>query len=233
MSRVLWGYDVSPFSDKVQRALRWKGLEFAWREVLVSKTGRYKSVSPTGKFPVLDDTGTLVRDSTDILRYLDAIYPERSLLPDDPRDRALAVILEDWADESLYFFDLTMRAWPQNREWFVRDLLHHESALPRRVLGALIPGALAKAAKSQGRGRRSEAEVAAELAALYDALEALLTGAEWLAGPRLSSADLAVRAMLNVLDRTLEGKALRESRPALNGWCARTDTNASPEGLSV
>jgi glutathione S-transferase len=101
--------------------------------------------------------------------------------PDDPRDAGLATILEDWADESLYFYDLTMRPWPQNREWFVRDLLHHEpKGFGRTLLERLIPGALQKVTKAQGLGRKSEATVVSDLTGLYDALEACWpTGIGW------------------------------------------------------
>jgi glutathione S-transferase len=75
--------------------------------------------------------------------------------------------------------------------------------------------------------------VTTDLAVQYDALEALLTGSDWLAGPRISTADLSVRVMTNVLERTKEGKALLEARPALHDWAKRVDAAAPPEGLSV
>lgn len=234
MSIILYQFEISPFADKVRRALRWKGLAFETHEIRLTKRARYRQLSPTGKFPVLVHDGQTIVDSTDILRYLDARFPEKRLAPDDPRDAALATIIEDWADESLYFYDLTMRPWPQNRAWFVRDLLAHEPpGLVRNLLAGAIPGAIAKVAKSQGLGRKDDATVVADLAALYDALEALLSGGDWLAGPRLSQADLAVRAMVNVLDRTVEADALRRTRPALDAWCRRVDAEAPAEGVSA
>jgi glutathione S-transferase len=234
MALTLYQYELSPYADKVRRVLRLKGLAFDTVEVPVSKPGKHKSVSPTGKFPVLVHDGRTIVDSTDIVRYLDAAFPAPRVAPDDPRDAALATILEDWADEALYFYDLTMRNWPQNREWFIRDLLHFEKpGLVRSLLAALVPGALGKATKAQGLGRKSEATVVADLSAQYDALAGLLEGREWLAGPRLSTADLAVRVMTNVLERTLEAKALLEARPALLAWARWVDAAAPPEGLSV
>jgi glutathione S-transferase len=234
MSITLYQFEISPYADKVRRALRWKGLDFETHEIRLTRRNRYRQLSPTGKFPVIVHDGQTIVDSTDILRFLDARFPEKPLRPDDPRDAALATILEDWADESLYFFDLTMRPWPQNRAWFVNDLLAHEPpGLVRTLLAGAIPGAIAKLAKSHGLGRKSEATVVADLAALYDALETLVSGADWLAGPRLSGADLSVRAMVNVLDRTVEAAALRKTRPALDAWCRRVDAEAPAEGLSA
>jgi glutathione S-transferase len=234
MTITLWQYEISPYADKVRRALDLKKLTYQTVEIQVSAAGKFRHVSPTGKFPVIEHDGRHIVDSTDILRYLDATFPEPRLAPDDCRDAALATLLEDWADESLYFYDLTMRAWPRNREWFVADLLAHEPpGFKRNLLAKLIPGALHKGTKAQGLGRKSEATVVADLTALYDALEALLTGHDWLAGPRLSSADLAVRVMVNVLDRTVEAQALMDARPKLRAWADRVDSAAPPKGLSV
>jgi len=233
MGLTLYQYELSPYADKVRRVMWLKGLAFDTVEVPVSKPGKYRALSPTGKFPVLVHDGKTIIDSTDIVRHLDAVFPEPRVAPDDPRDAALATILEDWADEALYFYDLTMRNWPQNRDWFVEDLLHFEKPGPvRSLLKALIPGALLKATKAQGLGRKPEATVVADLAAQYDALAALLQARDWLAGPRLSTADLAVRVMLNVLERTVEGRALLDARPDLSGWAKRVDAAAPPEGLS-
>lgn len=230
---TLYQFEISPYADKVRRALRWKGLDFRVVEVLVSKRQAHRAVSPTGKFPALVHEGRTIVDSTDILRYLDRAFPVPRLAPDHPRDLALATLLEDWADESLYFYDLTMRPWPQNRQWFVADLLAHERGMARGILARAIPGAIARVARAQGLGRKSEETVVADLAALYDALEAWFDGADWLAGPRLSNADLAVRVMTNVLDRTVEGKVLRAERPRLDAWSRRVDAAAPPEGISV
>ncbi|MFQ3594549.1 MAG: glutathione S-transferase family protein [Sphingomonadaceae bacterium] len=233
MTITLYQFEISPYADKVRRALRYKDLAFEVVEVLVSKRNAHKAVSPTGKFPALVHDGRTIVDSSDILRYLDRTFPKPQLAPDSPRDAALATILEDWADESLYFYDLTMRPWPQNRAWFVSDLLAHEKGLARAVLAKAIPGAIAKVAAAQGLGRKRPDVVVSDLTALYDALDGWLDGETWLAGPRLSSADIAVRVMVNVLDRTVEGARLRAERVRLDQWCRRVDEAAPPEGLSI
>lgn len=222
MKPVLYQYRISPFCDKVRRAMQLKGI--AWESVEVPIIpGKYKAISPTGKFPAVDFGGTVIVDSTAIVAHLDRLVPAPALIPADPEERADALILEDWADESLYFFDLTMRNWPRNRQWFVDDLLHAEAGLKRRVMAAMIPGALRKVATTQGLGRKSEAQVTAELAGHYDSLNAKLARRDWLVGNAISIADIAVRSMVFVLDRTVEGKALTTARPALVAWSARVD----------
>ncbi len=223
MTPILYQFRISPYCDKVRRAMRLKGLAWQTVEVPIAPPGKFKHISPTGKFPAVDFGGEIAVDSTDILARLEALVPTPALFPADARDRAEALILEDWADESLYFFDLTMRNWPQNRMSFLDDLLHAESGLKRRVIAAVTPGVVRGQARAQGLGRKSEAAVVADLARHYDALAARLDGRDWLVGDAISIADIAVRAMVFVLDRTIEGRALTQARPGLDAWSRRVD----------
>jgi glutathione S-transferase len=234
MAPTLYQFELSPYADKVRRVMRLKGVAFDTVEVPVTSPGKYRHISPTGKFPAIVAEGKTIVDSTDICRWLELQFPAPRIAPESARDAALATILEDWADEALYFYDLTMRNWPQNREWFIDDLLHHvKPGVARNLLARLIPGALLKATKAQGLGRKTEATVVADLAAQFDALAELVADGGWLAGPRMSTADIAVRVMLNVIERAKEGQALLEARPALLNWARRVDVAAPPEGLSI
>src|SRR5439155_19270186 len=99
---ILYSYNVSPYAAKVRAALRYKGLPF--REEIVHPLGRRRLRKLSGQLlvPVLvDRDGTVVHDSTRILAYLDEKYPERSLTPADPGERARARLLEELADEGL------------------------------------------------------------------------------------------------------------------------------------
>lgn len=227
---TLWQYEISPFSDKVRRALHFKGLSYDIREVLISETGKLKSASPTGKFPVLETGGEFIVDSTDILDYLETLTPESSLTPSNPKDAAHCVILEDWADESLYFYDLTLRSWPQNVEWLLDDLLVYEpKGLKHKLLRTLIPKFMPKATKSQGIGRKEPATVVREIKALFGAIDTLVQENSWLAGSALSRADISVRAMTFVINRAVEGRAAMDELPNLRAWEARVDKLTLPK----
>ncbi|MEM6683228.1 MAG: glutathione S-transferase family protein [Pseudomonadota bacterium] len=221
---TLWQYDISPFSDKVRRAAFYKGLDYDVREVLISETGKLKHISPTGKFPVLETNGQYIVDSTDILAFFEELQPEPSLTPAAPRDAALATILEDWSDESLYFYDLSMRAWPQNMDWFLDDLLRHEpKGWKNWLFRKLIPSQLPKAGKQQGIGRKTQATITKDITSLFTAISALLDGKEWLVGDSLSHADLAVRSMTYVINRAIEGRAALDTLADVRAWEARVD----------
>jgi len=230
---TFWQYEISPFADKVRRAATYKGLSYDVREVLISETGKLKAISPTGKFPVLEVAGRYIVDSTDIFAYLEEHQPEPSLMPSDPRDAALVTIIEDWADESLYFYDLTMRSWPQNVEWLLDDLLRYEpKGWKHSLLRRLIPGSLPKITKKQGLGRKDQDTVVRDVTTLFGAVSAMLEGRDWLVGSQLTAADIAVRSMTFVIDRAVEGRAALDRFENIRAWEARVDalTLAKPSG---
>ena len=107
---TLHQWDISPFCQKVARALRHKGLAFEtvdYNGVLGAKVGR---LSKVGKVPVLDIDGRRLQDSTRIARYLDEHHPGPRLYPADRRERASVELWEDWSDELLYWFEVWFRA---------------------------------------------------------------------------------------------------------------------------
>jgi len=75
MALTLYQYELSPYADKVRRLLRLKGVAYATVEVPVSKPGKFKHISPTGKFPALEHDGRIIVDSSDICRHLDVAPP--------------------------------------------------------------------------------------------------------------------------------------------------------------
>lgn len=232
---TLYQFDISPFCDKVRRVLRLKGLDFRVVEVPPSEAarGRWKAVSPTGKFPVLEHEGRRIFDSTDIVRWLDERFPEPRILPDDPGDRARVHVLEDWADESLYFFEMTMRlAWPENAERWVPILLAAEKPFVRRLLGPLLPRTIRRVTEAQGIGRKGRDDVERELGRHLDALVALLGDGAWLVGDAISLADIAVFAQLFCIRGAITGDEAVAARPALTAWMARVEAAtaaAAPE----
>ena len=126
---VLHQYQVSPFAAKVRRCLYFKGIPFDTVNYGLSGVGKIKKLNPRAKAPFMVHDGLMIPDSTDIIGYLEKTYPEKRLIPADARLSAQASLMEDWADESLYFFDLTMRSWPNNSALLAEDLLLEDKGL--------------------------------------------------------------------------------------------------------
>jgi glutathione S-transferase len=98
----LYQFELSQYSEKVRLILDYKGL--AYRKIEVTPgIGQLELFRLSGqrKVPVLKDGSEIVADSTAIAKYLDRKYPERPLIPIDPQQRALCLLMEEWADESI------------------------------------------------------------------------------------------------------------------------------------
>jgi len=104
MSRPLRivGSFVSPYVRKVLACLNLKGLAYEVDPITpFFGNDEYERVSPLRRIPILIDGDFNICDSSVICAYLDDAYPERPLLPAEPRERAKARWLEEYADTRL------------------------------------------------------------------------------------------------------------------------------------
>ena len=98
----LYQFELSQYSEKVRLILDYKGL--AYRKIEVTPgIGQVELFQMSGqrKAPVLKDGNQIIADSTEIAKYLDRQYPDRPLIPTDPKQRGLCLLIEEWADESI------------------------------------------------------------------------------------------------------------------------------------
>jgi glutathione S-transferase len=229
---TLYQFEISPFCDKVRRILNVKRVPYRIEEVPPSKTlSVVRKLNPAGKLPFLvDDAGTVVADSTDIAYWLEQRHPQPRLVPDDPRERALCHILEDWADESLYFYEMRLRfTLPHNARRFIPELVKHERALVQRLAPLAMPIVLRRTVASQGVGKKPLEIVLRDVERHLDALAGLLSaGNQWLLGDRMTLADLSVFAQLFCIRASDEGGRMVAARPSVADWMARVDGTTAP-----
>lgn len=227
---VVHQYQVSPFAAKVRRCLYYKGIPFDVVNYGLTDVGKVRKLSTAGKAPVLEHDGRMIADSSDIILHLEQCFPERPLLPSDAADKALAHVFEDWADESLYYYDLTMRSWPNNADWLSHDLVLEDAGVMKRLFHYLAPKIIAKQARDQGTGRKSHDSVCEDVGRHFDAIDKLVTVGNWLVGDTVGIADISVVSMLTVLDRAEESRDMMAKLPALSEWRARVDAATLPAG---
>ena len=104
MSRPLTviGSFVSPYVRKVLACLNLKGLPFEVDPITpFYGNDEFRRLSPLCRIPVLVDGNFSASDSSVICAYLDEAYTGHPLLPADPKDRARARWLEEYADTRL------------------------------------------------------------------------------------------------------------------------------------
>jgi glutathione S-transferase len=90
---VLWGFDASTYVRTVKMVLAEKGVT-QFKQVPLNvlqgepKTPEHLTRHPFGKVPVLDHDGVRILETVAIARYLNDVFPGKSLIPATPKDRA-------------------------------------------------------------------------------------------------------------------------------------------------
>ncbi|MEE3000488.1 MAG: glutathione S-transferase family protein [Pseudomonadota bacterium] len=173
--RTLYHLWLSPFSRKVRIVLVEKNLVFQMKvEETWERRHEFLALNPTGKVPVLiESDNTVLSDSMAICEYLEEKYPEPNLLGQNLYDRAEVRRLVAWFDEKC------------NSE--VTNKLLVEKVMKRFL----------------GLGEPNSREIRAAQANIHTHLEYItfLTNRRfWLAGDKLTLADIAAAAHISTID---------------------------------
>lgn len=101
MATRLFNSKFSMFCEKIRIVLAMKKVPYEEVDVKADDRKSLIEFSRQRKVPTMDFDGRCIQDSTDLARHLEDLYPEPSIYPDDPSDKGLCLMLEDWADEDL------------------------------------------------------------------------------------------------------------------------------------
>ena len=90
---ILYNYFRSSTSVRVRIALNLKNIDYQYEALHLRKkehqTDSYLKINPYGLLPTLEfPSGIIINQSLAILEYLDEVYPNPSILPLNPIDRA-------------------------------------------------------------------------------------------------------------------------------------------------
>ena len=171
---VLYEHPLSPYAQKVKIALREKGLEFEVRMpegIGAGHTkGEFADANPRREVPALIDDDVALFDSTVILEYIDDKWPEPSLMPNAPEERARMRQIEDVMDT--HFEAIT---WGLGELHFFK---RGNDALRKTI----------------------EAQAARQIAGFMAWLESELGEHDWFSGHEFGRGDLSVIPYLNAAD---------------------------------
>ena len=219
---VILGATLSPFVSKVLAAADYKRFTYTFKEVL--KPQDLKKINPaTGKMPVLRVDGELVYDSTEILRRFDALEPRPALLAEDATIAARQRILEDWSDESLYWYLMALRWSPENEARTVAQLSGVLPGLIRPFAAPMLRRLIGRTTKAQGLGRVPYDILIAEVGERLDDLTLLLEERAFFCAEHPSVADFAIYGMFDtgMTEATPDFRELVLERPKLADWHGR------------
>ena len=198
--RTLYHLLLSPVCRKVRMVLREKGVEFEMKtENTAQRRPEFLAINPAGEVPVLvEEDGSVIADSSAICEYLEEVWPDPPVLAGSPTERAEIRRLVAWFDGKF--------------NWEVSENLVGEKIMKRHL--------------GQG-GPDSRAVRAGKKNIHYhlDYIAWLIERRTWLAGDRLSLADIAAAAHLSALDYL--GDVPWDEHEAAKDWYARIKSRPS------
>jgi len=230
---TLYHFWTSTCSKKVRISLAEKDLEWESRPLVGAGPGRenlqpwYLAINPNGVVPSLDHDGTIIIESCVILEYLEDMFPEHPLRPEDPAKRAAMRI---WLDKSESVVHRNINIISHNR--FRAARMAKLSDEEKMAMAEKYPRVAMRAEQIRrfrdGVSPEEEALAEANLAECMDDMEAALSKQPWLAGEEFSLADIAItpfieRFYINEREKLIDWSA----RPAVGDWWARVQARAS------
>jgi glutathione S-transferase len=193
-----------------------------YRNVIVPRVGvRFIPV-------LISDDDVAVQDSTEIIDFLEARYPEPSIYPQGPVQRFFALLLEAYADEWLVIPAMHYR-WnvPENRAFAIAEFgklsAPDASAAEQLRIGEQLSGPFAGALGPLGVRSENIGEIESSYLAFLSDFERHLATCSFLFGSRPSIADFALYGPLyaHLYRDPASGRLMREHAPAVGRWVER------------
>ena len=223
---IIHQYYISPFTEKIRRQLEWKGIPYDTKEYPLMARKAVTKISAAGKLPCLEHNGKIIADSTDIAEYIEEQFPDKPMIPKSQQEQGLMHVIQDWADESLYFYEMYFRFYiGDNAKRNIPRMLHADKPLIQKLMPRLIRNGLAKILSMQGLARKHEQHIFRDLKRHLKAMEQMLEGSEWLVGNAISLADVSVYPMIAAIADGVEAQQIVKKHPNTLKWMMRVEKN--------
>ncbi len=199
---VLWHFTFANYSEKARWALDHKRVAHERREPPVPGLHALwaRRIGGGSTIPVLDfRDGEVAADTTEIVEALERRFPDPPLFPDDPADRARAIELDRWFTDELghHVRRVTMDHVRRHPEFAVRMIAPGMPALAEVPLAVAVRPYNLGLRRYFGVDETSVARGWEQLNAAIDRFLANLSPAGYLAGDRLSIADISFASMIS------------------------------------
>ncbi|HEX3422511.1 MAG TPA: glutathione S-transferase family protein [Sphingomicrobium sp.] len=199
---TIHGIPGSPFLRTVEIVLKEKDVPYHLRAMSPAemRTPEHLGLHPFGRVPIFEQDDFRLYETQAIIRYLDEVFPNPALVPNEPRRRARMnqmIGIIEW-----YFFPKVGAPIGFNR------------IIGPRLLG--LPADEAAIAQAMPIGRTCFAE-----------FDRLLGSDRYFTGDSISLADIMLAAQLDLFEDCEEGRELILATHALSAWLGRMRERAS------
>ena len=134
---TLYGSSISYFTGKMENYFRLKGIPYKLHSMQAPRDfDMVKENTGVEQMPAIQlGDGRWMTDSTKIIEWFEAQYPEHPIVPKDPLQAFLCLLIEDYADEWLWRPAMHYR-------WYYPEGAHHQSRhLADELFGSMpLPG---------------------------------------------------------------------------------------------
>ena len=222
----LYHWWSSTCSRRVRIALAAKQLSWESAYVDLSKFENlepgYVALNPNGVVPTLVHDDRILIESNFILEYLDDVWPETPLRPEDPYERARMRIWMDRFEHVLHRNVNVISFIRQGRYKRYEHLSEEEREAAVRKQPTEEKRALLAERLRNGISEEQMAYAEARLAEILDDVEETLADRPWLNGDRMSLADCSIAPFIERFEANgLERLVDWNTRPAVGAWWAR------------
>jgi glutathione S-transferase len=194
----LYQFEASTFAEKIRLILDYKQLPYRKIEITPG-VGQVDIFRLTGQrqVPVLKDNETVIADSTAIALYLEQTYPERPIIPTDPKQKGLCLLMEDWADEAFVpnARKVMVGAFKQHPNFRTALLPSTTPDLLRSLVGSVPGDLLNLVGTGVGFGPDDIKMATSALKQNLESLVLMLQDSPYLLGDQPTLADFAVAAL--------------------------------------
>jgi glutathione S-transferase len=214
----------SSASRRVRLCIEEKGLAYEGHVVDLAKmehhSPEYLKINPNGVIPALIHDGRPLYESGTICEYLDEVFPEPPLRPENAYDRATKRNWIRHVDERIH--NLIIFNWRHDlqkvaEKWTDAELEEHVKKIPSRERQ--------EAWRRVARRPYTEEERAgarAKLVELLGRMEGTLKETAWLAGARYTIADIAVVPFVKRIDEEIAPDQMEaQNHPRVAEWWAK------------
>ncbi|PLW68441.1 glutathione S-transferase family protein [Pseudohalioglobus lutimaris] len=227
---TLYGCDISYFTGKLENYFRVRGIPYELRAMqLPADAKKLKQEVGLFQMPALQlGDGRWMTDSTKIIQWFETQYPQHGVIPHDPVQAFVCLLIEDWADEWWWRPAMHYR-------WYYPEGAHLQSRhLADELMGDMrLPGYLKRnmiRRRQRGGYTTGDGMTAANVAGveamflrLLAQLQAIFSARPFLLGERPSLADIGLSGPFFrhfALD-PVPLEIIRKQAPAVLEWVAR------------
>lgn len=226
---IVYGSKISYFTGKFETYLRYKEIPYEFRALGLRHYALVipRALGATQLPSVRLEDGRWMSDTTPMIAWLEQRHPRAPVMPADPVQRFIALLVEDYADEWLW------RPAMHYRWSYGADRRLAGTRLAEELIVLPLPLAVRRAfvsrrqrrlfVRGDGIDRHTRAHAEGVVGGLFDQLETVFRRRPFLLGGRPTIADIGLMGPVwrHFVHDPTPARMLQERAPAVFEWAAR------------